>query len=98
MANWAMDAATELMQAKCKRMNFPNTIEGWVTHTANMPLVSRCVAFSTNEHSRRFDENANNDMTCDGAVDGAVDGVVDGSSSDKNSNKKASTELSRAQE
>jgi hypothetical protein len=55
MAQWALDALMELMQIKYKAMNFPNSREGWQSHSSNMPLVSRCRTFCKHEYSRRYD-------------------------------------------
>ena len=55
MAEWAMDALMELLQIKYKAMNFPNSREGWQSHSTNMPLVARAKVFCQTKYSRRFD-------------------------------------------
>ena len=90
MANWAIDAVIELVQAKYKQMNFPNTPEGWVRHTPHMGLVAACSALSSNEYSRRFDIESFNAMF--------EKGEADGDSSDKSQSKKASTPMSNVAE
>ncbi len=69
MANWALDALIELLQHKYKAMQFPNSIEGWQSHSGNMPLVSRCQNFSDLEYSRCFDVEAFDSKFIDGVLD-----------------------------
>jgi hypothetical protein len=69
MANWAFDALIELLQHKYKAMQFPNSIEGWQSHSGNMPLVSRCQNFSDLEYSRSFDVEAFDSKFIEGVLD-----------------------------
>jgi hypothetical protein len=70
MANWALDALIELLQHKYKAMQFPNLIEGWQSHSGNMPLVSRCQNFLDLEYSRSFNVKAFDSKFIDGVLDG----------------------------
>jgi hypothetical protein len=69
MANWALDALIELLQHKYKAMQFPNSIEGWQSHSGNMPLVSRCQNFLDLEYNRLFNVEAFDAKFIDGVLD-----------------------------
>jgi hypothetical protein len=69
MANWALDALIELLQHKYKVMQFPNSIEGWQSHSGNMPLVSHCQNFLDLEYTHRFNAKVVDAKFIDGVLD-----------------------------
>jgi hypothetical protein len=82
-AHWAMDALMELLQIKYKSMNFPNSRDGWQSHSTNMPLVARAKTFSQTEYSRRYDVDSYDEQFFE--FDAA------GNKQDKGNNKKQTT-------
>jgi hypothetical protein len=55
MANWALNQVMELLQIKCKDMNFSETQAGWQEHWTNMPLVARAKKYAETQYLRPFD-------------------------------------------
>ena len=55
MARWELDKIMEHCNNKFKNLDFPNTLNGWLTHAQNMPMCCKSRAFVENEYTSHHD-------------------------------------------
>jgi len=60
MARWELDKIMEHCNNKFKNLDFPNTLNGWLTHAQNMPMCCKSRAFVENEYTTHRDYNVFN--------------------------------------
>ena len=55
MARWELDKIMEYCNNKFKNLDFPYTLNGWLTHAQNMPMCCKSRAFVENEYTSHHD-------------------------------------------